>query len=253
MCSSDFKQYTSDAAIAAGLTLLAIKCIGDSVGKRWRIAFVAAAPIAIFFSFTAAMVIAGAIAAWMLQAALQRAPKQFIWPTLLTLSTLITGIILLAVNILPASRSTYLQHFWRDAFWPVWPIRIRTFTFPLFNLVAVFRRPVGLESGSLGLVLAIVGIAALWQRERFLAALFGIPLLIAMLASAMHLYPFEERLLLFAVPGAAVLIASGLRALYREGRMARLVAIVSMLIIFGLESIRFVKMWPMDDVSRFLQ
>jgi hypothetical protein len=61
----------------------------------------------------------------------------------------------------------------------------------------------------------LAGIAALWQDRRWPIALaLVLPLALAMIAAALHRYPFYGRTLLFAVPPTFLLVAKGTQTVY---------------------------------------
>jgi hypothetical protein len=69
-------------------------------------------------------------------------------------------------------------------------------TQPLF----IFERPGGLDFPGLALVLFGVGCMALAREKARVLAMLLAPIVLTVTASALHLYPFGHRLLLFLVP-----------------------------------------------------
>jgi len=251
--ASDFKQYSTDTMVSSVLIYLTVRWLADTDNTLWPLLLTLVAPLAIGVSYPAIFVFVGVILARLIPGLPARRKNAWFWLIVVALASVGSWLLLLLATVLPASRNQYLLHFWRDAFWPLWPVRIRTFTFPLYNAVEIFRRPVGLESGGLGLVLAAVGAAWLWRKEQALFALLVMPLLAAMVASGLHMYPFAERLLLFTVPSMVLLVVLGLRALWRQDAWSRVAAVVSLVVILGLESIRMAKMLPLNDIAGFLR
>jgi hypothetical protein len=61
-----------------------------------------------------------------------------------------------------------------------------------------------------------------------------LPLPLVLAASALHLYPFWDRLLLFLAPGILLGIAAGAGALFDGGRVLRPVAVIGALLLVAL-------------------
>jgi hypothetical protein len=66
-----------------------------------------------------------------------------------------------------------------------------------------------------------VGCAYYWRRNRLAFSLFLTPLLFALLASSLHLYPAVGRFYNFFTPALVILIAAGAEALTRAGEAQR--------------------------------
>ena len=113
---------------------------------------------------------------------------------------------------------TTMYRFWHFAFLPIWPlpmgrgrleaaagILLETFVTPL-NLVA----PVWPWAGVvLPLLLLLLGAWSLARRSWAAWAMLVLPIVLAMVASAIERYPFHGRLILELVPAFFVLIAEG--------------------------------------------
>ena len=86
----------------------------------------------------------------------------------------------------------------------------------LDSFFGIFSNPVGLTLVGIAGAAAIIGARKLLAEhaDRFL--LLVIPIGLALLASGLHLYPFQGRLLLFSVPSLILLIAAGLGTIQTE-------------------------------------
>jgi hypothetical protein len=65
------------------------------------------------------------------------------------------------------------------------------------------------------LLVAVVGIVALWLRSRDVAVILLGPVAVALVAAIAHQYPFRGRLMFYLLPGLLVAIAAGIDALRR--------------------------------------
>ena len=82
---------------------------------------------------------------------------------------------------------------------------------------------------------------AIWKTKRYGAAcLFGLPLLIHLGLSALRLYPFDTRLILYAAPGVAIVIALGLEELLR---LLKAGTRVSRVAGYGLSAVVVIMFW----------
>lgn len=82
--------------------------------------------------------------------------------------------------------------------------------------VRALEMPGGFTVRTVGLFLAVLGVADLLRRRLWASAnLLCLPLLLAFGASVFRLYPFAHRLLLFAGPSLAFLVTFGLRCIWK--------------------------------------
>jgi hypothetical protein len=85
-------------------------------------------------------------------------------------------------------------------------------------ILLLFEDPAGLFSPGLALLLAIIGLIWWFRADRAGLAWIGTPLLAVTAASALHLYPFRGRLLLFSVPLIVLIVAAGVQSLWDLSR-----------------------------------
>jgi hypothetical protein len=115
---------------------------------------------------------------------------------------------------MPPRTREYLSQFWAPAFGP----RPHTLAGDARWLRAALAGMLG--PGGLGYPwallycgLAVLGAAALWRRRPALALLLFAPTAVALGAAELRLYPFDLRLVLFAVPALILAIAAGVETL----------------------------------------
>jgi hypothetical protein len=180
--SAEFKPYSIDVFAAVALTVVALGLLdpGATAGRFLRAAVLGAA--AVWFSQGAVFVVAGLGAALLLLALQDRTGAR-------GLTARLAGVIALwavsagaaaadGLHRVPPAMREYLNHFWHPSL-PSVP-------------VAAF---------------VVIAVAALWKRDRQAALLLAGPVVVALLAAAMHLYPFSGRAILFLAPAAVLGIA----------------------------------------------
>lgn len=117
---------------------------------------------------------------------------------------------LLSLSLANLLNNTYLLAYWQDFFLPLTPEA----PFWLGDKVAgLFTSPtLGglLLPGWLAVGLAAAGIWRLAHLDQRWLGMFLLPLVFALIASALRKYPFGDRMLLFSIPASLVLVASGI-------------------------------------------
>jgi len=116
--------------------------------------------------------------------------------------------VLYVVSLHSLTRNDYLVDFWANGYMPFPPASqsdLRWFWHAFFQF---FRLPGGFVLEGLAAFAFLAGVLALRSHKQRLAFLF-LPLAMTLLLSAFHKYPFDGRLVLFAVPAAVLVIAAG--------------------------------------------
>lgn len=228
--AAEVKQYSSDAMFALLLLLAAASPL-----EHWRrqrllpLALLGFA--AIWFSHPSVFVLTGIGLTFGL---LHLSRKD--WPRLRQTAAMSALWLLgfgISLIITPVGTSNVVDHMqeihWGSYFMP-WPPRPGWLLDSIFE---VFRQPVGFPLNGLALFLFLVGAYSLWTRNRPWLSLLVAPILAALAASSLHLYPFTGRLLLFIVPGVLIVLAEGIEflrgALWRSRRRFAWAALVGLL------------------------
>jgi len=215
--ATEAKQYSSDVAIALALLLIALE-LGEGELTRRRATLAAfAGVLAVWMSQPAVIVLAGNGAAMLLHAFQAREQEKRVRIVAVVSAWGVSAGAVIAVSLqhLAPAAQRYMYTFWDSGFWPIAPSQLSSWTWPLLRSSSLLAGQLALPTsvGAGGVVLAIVGTVALWRRDSREAMLLVAPVLVALGASAAHLYPFAERLSLFLIAPILLLSAAGLDAI----------------------------------------
>ncbi len=210
---AEFKQYELDLAIAAGLTLLTLRCLAP--GGRTLANGLAAATggaLAVWLSHPAVFVLGGAGLA-LLGSRDGRRRLGWLAPVAGCWAASFAACFVLILKPLAGNR--YLAEYWAGAFWPLPPRSVGDVAWLAHHAVAPFDLPAGFAtagfcSAGLAAFAALLGAGHLSRSNRPALVLLLAPLGLALVASALGKYPFAGRFLFFGVPAMYVLVAAGL-------------------------------------------
>ncbi len=228
--SSEAKQYSFDVALAAfvllagvayGARLLACEAEEEPSGHTrtpWLgLALVGA--VGVWFSHPLVFVLPGML----LYLWLTPGPRSSrLKPLFLTAA--LWGVSFAAAFYLTArgaSQNPVMARFWAEGFMPLPPTSSAEVVWFLDAASGWIRNTLDFAEtesqlhtiGILcGFVLAVVGIGRGWVRDRRTLLLIALPIGVALLASALRLYPFKGRLSLFLVPSTVLLMGWGVDA-----------------------------------------
>ena len=213
--SAQFKQYSSDVLITLGLLLLAI-WFWEAPASRKRYAVLAAAgTIAVWFSHPAAIVLAGIGVSLFLLSAQHRLPKGALPPLGLAACWLASFAVTFLLSLRSILQTQSLLGFWdyRGGFLPMPPTAVSEIEDSIGILTRAFENPLGFALYSGVALLFAVGVGDA-VREGGVRLFLVSPLVVTVGLSGLRLYPFADRLLLFAVPLMLVLLLMGMVRLF---------------------------------------
>jgi uncharacterized membrane protein len=217
---ADCKQYSTDCFIAILLMFLAVRAFEDSLprGRNRILALAVGGALAIWFSHPAVFVLAGIGVAATIQWFQGKPPGRLRLRDRHTANVLFLAAVWVASFFLnywfclrKLTHNDYLQHYWADiadAFAPS-PVSLKYLTWYKRNFLDLFRN-FSVEFEGLAALAFLMGAIELYRGGRRLLAMLLTPLLAVLVASALRQYPFEWRLLLFAVPSIIIIVAAGL-------------------------------------------
>lgn len=228
--SSEFKQYQGDVMCTVLLVWLTLK-FDPRHWQRDALALALSGAACVWLSHASVFVLAGCGLILWLEAALRRQFRP--WLALSAVGAV--WLLSFGVNYLMSLRqlgaNNHLTGFWTLAYAPP-PTsleQLRWYLEAFLGLVHLATRHVGVAhhgvepgwfDGLNGLLLALtaVGLAALTRVSWRAAAASASSVLLVLAASALHLYPFRSRLILFLVPMVHLWLAALVDRLAQPGR-----------------------------------
>jgi len=207
--ASEAKQYAGDLALGLGLLVLALRVESEGVGGRRLLALGVLGTVAPWFSHAAVFVLAGIGLALGVPALRSRDGAAVVRLGALGAVWVASFAAAWGLFFGESAASEGLLRFWAFAFLPLPPASTADLLWLPQRLLDAFEQSAGLRPAPLALGLAAVGAVALARRRPRVAALLGLPVLAVLAASALELYPFFQRFLLFLAPAAILFAAEG--------------------------------------------
>ena len=204
--ASEVKQYSVDVLVCILLLLFGHDLLADQFRSKaaWR--FAALTSVVMWFSHPAVFVAAGLYVASAAKLALRHHWKGTV--QILGAAAVSAAIfsVLYIVSLRGLASNSTLTNFWSFGYMPFPPWRDLPWFWTSYR--SFFITP----AGPLGLaaeILLLLGAAVLaWRRPDY-AAVYLLPFAFVLTASALHVYPFADRLVLVLTPLAFFLIAYG--------------------------------------------
>ena len=204
--SNDVKQYSTDACATVAILLAASRC--RDVGARGGVPLLATGVVALFFSHPACFVLAAVGAAGLAEAARARDRGEILRVAAAGGLWLLAFAGAYSVSLRVADESG-LAEFWAGAFLPFPPRAAVDWRWYGYYPLRLFRDPGNMEPAVVIAALFVLGLVAVWARDRSRATVALLVVALPLLASALRLYPFKGRFLLFTVPVIALVVAGG--------------------------------------------
>jgi hypothetical protein len=227
------KQYSGDVATALAVTLAALYLAGQTQTFKQIAWFASLGAAVVWFSHPSVFVLAGAGSTLGIAAIWRRDWRRL---TRLAVACVIWSISFLAsflVSLRGVSLNTGLERSWdaKNTFMPFPPSSIADLKWFPETLVRFFTNPLTSPVPAIAIAVLIIGFFAAYRTSRQRLLLLTLPVLFALAASGLHMYPFGKRLILFLVPTVILLIASGIQVFLTGPVFVRLVGVVLALVL----------------------
>lgn len=223
--SAEIKQYGLDvtAAVAMALIALGLRRAGSTVGRCVGAGLAGA--MFVWFSQSTVLVLVGLSGALVLEWLRGRDPgiRRAVLVAVPIWALASAASLLVALGHMTPATRAFMDFFWRErgGFFP-WPLRKPADALWLWDrVVELFGQPMVLNYpwAAVYVALTLVGLAALWRRNRFGAFVLLGPLAVTVLAAVAQQYPFRARLILFLVP--SLLLATAEAAEWARRKVSR--------------------------------
>lgn len=213
--SAELKQYSGDVLFS----LLAFLLAGqrDPGVRRWILTGLLGA-IAVWFSHAVVFVLAGLCLVHGVSSLAGRGWRDLSAVVACAAMWSASFLVVHRLTLSPAVDSQFLIDYWRPGFAPLPPMSAEDIRWYLETLSEALRMPGGFPYPGVAFLPLFVGCVLAWHRSPKELWLLISPALVALVASAAGKYPFADRLLLFAVPFALLLIADGTMYIARQSR-----------------------------------
>lgn len=198
--ATEVKQYSTDALLAVGLILLAIRLVDGDHTRRDLMAIAAVGSVAIWSSHPAIFVLAGVGA--VLAAGVVRTRD---WGGLLPVvgvgaTWAVSAAALYVVSLRKLEGNEFLTTYWQDGFVPR-PVSVGGALRWIGDAsVSITSDPLGLAFPVVGIAACLVGLVMLARSKPWRTAMLVAPLPFLLVAATVERYPFQGRLVLFLVP-----------------------------------------------------
>ena len=217
--SSEVKQYSGDVAIALLLWSAAMYCASCRLTLRRVVIFGLLGAVAVWFSHPATFVLAGLGMSLVLFC---RAEDRWERAKQLSITFAMWGLSLGACYLLflrHLSADQSLLDYWNFSFPPAHLFSVAGVEWFATTFFAMFQNPAGLELSGVAAFAFLVGCIAMGSAKRQTLAILISPVLVTLIAAGFHKYPFNGRLLLFAVPALLIPIAEGVEYIRCQTRI----------------------------------
>jgi len=206
--AADVKVYSCDVLISIVLILIVDHIKKYSFNRVRILLFGLAGALSLWFSYISIFVLAS-VGMWIL---VLTARKGKLGKLMILLGCMLfwggSFSYVYFRQIINISKNSGLYGMWDQAFMP-WSAGLLESLYWLNNaLLSMFQSTLGIPS-VLGGILFFLGGISIWKRKREQFFLFMTPLFVTLLASIVHKYPFEGRLVLFLAPSLIIFISEG--------------------------------------------
>ncbi len=215
----NFKQYSSDVAITLLLSYWVMLFVQKTEFERkdWiRLGILGA--VVVWFSHPAIFILV-TIGLYLTLHFIRQKQFKMLLPlfavgAVWVISFLVMYRFISGGGIATSSIGTWLIQFWtiNHSFMPA-PWTLAAYDWLLQHAISMFSSPASLGVPEIAAILFLLGGISLYVSKRAALFIMVFPLVLALIASALHKYPFTERLLLFLLPMMYLLIAETLAQL----------------------------------------
>lgn len=210
--TSEVKQYILDVAATVALLYLAFPLFSGNQRRQHVLTLGVAGLLSLWFSHSALFVLAGIGFGLLTRALQKRERSQVVTILLLGIAWLANLGLLYLVSLQNLTQNRFLREYWQENFIPVPPWSNWKWFGNFFS--GLIQDQIGIFiSAWLVFVILILGLIALYRKNKTYANIFVAIVFFASLASTLWLYPLGGRFSLFMVPMVILLVGQSLEAL----------------------------------------
>lgn len=208
--ATELKQYMPDVLVALLLLLSALRLQPD--GRRFVLKWAVVGSLAIWASMPAVFVLAGVGAYYACQALQQKSKKQFLGITVIAFVWVIQFGLYYWLVLRSQIGLNLLQEYHREFFLFLLPKNAEQWNHNRDLVFTLFKETSGYSNSDFlfARIAFVIGIVILLFRHRDRFFLFVVPLLLMLLAAALHQFSLITRVALFSMPLMLIIVGVGL-------------------------------------------
>lgn len=235
--SSEFKQYSSDVAIVLGIYLMGLIWLEQkSRFVLYTFLFTSIGSILIWFSHPSIFFLSGVGIALAVHSLKTKKWKQVAWLTVPAFLWLGSFAVFYYVSLLEFSQTKRFSRFvsgWSNSFMPMPPLSVHDLMWYPEKFFSVFNYPAGISFMGLAALCFVIGCTSKFFENRHSFYILTLPVLIALVASGLHKYPFGGRLILYIVPAIMIFIGEGVdQVIHNTKHTGRIVGVSLCVLLF---------------------
>jgi len=235
--SAELKQYSSDACLALLALLATLSWLDHPRSWPRYVLLCTVGAVAIWLSTPAVFVLAGGGTVCLVETIRHRSTGRLVGLGLVFLGwgiSLAFCYLVLQNNANIAAQRN-LNH-WNDAWAPLPPLSLADIAWYKAAIEKMMAQPGAFTSSpALAIVSLLVGWAVFFKQQQRTFLLLVLPLVFALIASGLHVYPFRDRTLVFALPMVLLAVGEGvehIRARLVQATMLGAVVFVLLVVLF---------------------
>ena len=235
--SSNLKPYSSDILCALFIYASAIYLHSKELNMRHIIFFGIAGAVIVWLSNPSVLVMAGT-GLCIIIFSMTKKEWSKIWKLTIIFSIWLTSFIanyFIYLQKLKTSFGMNMEMMLRreNAYMPIPPKSVSDIKWFIEIFFDIFNYPAGIALTGIAALAFIIGCVSMYSRKKNSFFLIISPIILTLLAGALHQYPFRDRFILFLLPAILLLVAEGaehIRSSTREG--SRIIGILFIVFLF---------------------
>lgn len=246
--SSEVKQYSSDVTIAMLIILMMFTITQEGINFKNSVLLGVTGAIGVWISYPSVFVLAGGGIILGIQALRKLTNRSLLLLMCIYGMWVVSFAFCYKISLLPSlsvSDTAKFQKIWQGMFAPFPPHSISELKWYFKAPFQFFKNPPDFMLPGLFLFATLIGSISMWHtRRKFEVAFLLSPTVFALLGSALKIYPFFGRFLLFCIPNIFLLCAEGIdRLINSADRVTKWGGFILLLLVL---------LFPMGRTFQFL-
>lgn len=214
---AELKPYEMDACVMLGLLFLFSRRTAP-VGALGAVRLAALGAVAVWLSYPSVFVLAGLGLPLLLRSLGGGERRRLVWLCGAYGFWIANAAWLYSVSGRAVAADSHVVRYWSSGFMPLPPQSLDELRWFPRALGGALRNAAGLRPSWVAATIAGVGYLSLFASDRRAWWNFTLPALVTLLASGLHLYPFQGRVITFLVPLVYLLAGAGFAFLWQSRR-----------------------------------